>query len=242
MDTAPTQPRRTIFIGDVHGCLQELHDLLRKVAYKQGVDKVILVGDLVDKGPLSAETVKFVRTCGFTCIRGNHEDRYIRYKDHEEKKKVVEGWVNPMRPLAGEDLRLYESLSEKDWEFLSSMPMYVQWEDTLVVHAGLIPGIPLTKQSSKYLLNIGGEEEPTHWTSSYRGPYHVIYGHSPTQGGKPRIVSREGYTTFGIDTGCVYGHRLTAMVIDSEIHFESVAARKAYASPKHPSPPWKKAA
>ena len=65
---------RLIIIGDVHGCLDELKLLLKQCNYKKEHDKIILVGDLVNKGPSSAGVVKFVREIGATSVRGNHDD------------------------------------------------------------------------------------------------------------------------------------------------------------------------
>ncbi len=65
---------RVLVVGDVHGCLRELQALLKKVQYDQAQDTVVLVGDLVNKGPLSAETVQFCRQENFYSVRGNHDD------------------------------------------------------------------------------------------------------------------------------------------------------------------------
>lgn len=68
-------PKRLIVVGDVHGCLEELQQLLVESNYnKDAGDEVLLVGDLVNKGPFSAETVQFARESNFHCIRGNHDD------------------------------------------------------------------------------------------------------------------------------------------------------------------------
>jgi hypothetical protein len=68
-------PSRLIVVGDVHGCLAELNILLQKANYNQGNgDEVLLLGDLVNKGPYSAETIQFAKQSGFYTIRGNHDD------------------------------------------------------------------------------------------------------------------------------------------------------------------------
>ena len=221
-------PVRTILIGDVHGCVTELQALTHMLGVTSA-DNVILLGDLLDKGPFGPECVRLARTRGWTLIRGNHEDRYIRYREHEVRAKTISGYFNPMRKLEGAEAAAYSRLTEEDHAYLAASQLFLAWEDTLVVHAGVRPEVPWTKQARKDLLNIGGETDPVHWTATYNGPAHVIYGHSPTPTGRPRIVTRNGVTTFGIDTGCVHGGRLTAMVITpEEVTFESVAARKTY--------------
>lgn len=65
---------RTIIVGDIHGCLDELIDVLAACSHDVTNDRVVLVGDLVNKGPKSAECVRFAREHGFTSVRGNHDD------------------------------------------------------------------------------------------------------------------------------------------------------------------------
>jgi predicted phosphodiesterase len=65
---------KILIVGDVHGCLDELKDLLIKSAYNPDDTTLILVGDLVNKGPYSAETVSYVRQLGAYCVRGNHDE------------------------------------------------------------------------------------------------------------------------------------------------------------------------
>jgi len=221
---------QVILVGDVHGCLVELKSLLHKVGYNPGRDTVILLGDLLGKGPFGAETVAFARKNGMSALRGNHEDRLLRYRSHQERVKNVPGYFNPMKPLTGDVLETYSKLSSDDWRYLSSLPLFIEWEDTILVHGGLKGLNPANKQASRDLLNLGGEDnEETHWAYSYAGSKHVVYGHSPTLENKPRIVPRGEVITFGLDTGCVHGGRLTAMVITSgEVTFESVTAKQCY--------------
>lgn len=65
---------KILIVGDVHGCLDELKELLAKCAFDPSNTTLILVGDLVNKGPYSAETVRYVRSIGALCVRGNHEE------------------------------------------------------------------------------------------------------------------------------------------------------------------------
>ena len=70
---------RTIVVGDIHGCLQEFEDLLTKCKYDPTDSTLILVGDLVNKGPYSAETVQYARSLGAYCVRGNHDDSALSH-------------------------------------------------------------------------------------------------------------------------------------------------------------------
>lgn len=71
--------KHIIVVGDVHGCLDELKQLLDKYMGCENDCTVILVGDLVNKGPSSAETVAYVRTAGLLCVRGNHDDTALSH-------------------------------------------------------------------------------------------------------------------------------------------------------------------
>jgi diadenosine tetraphosphatase ApaH/serine/threonine PP2A family protein phosphatase len=121
---------RTIFIGDVHGCLAELQALLEKVDPRVG-DRVIFVGDLVDKGPKSLSTLRYVRLLltqlpGSVVVSGNHEEKASRFA---KKGKWVEPWA--------------EEANEGDWSFIDSMPL--TWYDPelniRVVHGGIFPAL-----------------------------------------------------------------------------------------------------
>ena len=66
-----------VIVGDVHGCFNELQELLKKCAYDKNNTTLIFVGDLVNKGPYSAEVARFVKESGALCVRGNHDDAAI---------------------------------------------------------------------------------------------------------------------------------------------------------------------
>jgi hypothetical protein len=83
---------RLIVVGDVHGCFDELRMLLEMCAYSSVQDSLIFVGDLVNKGPSSAAVVKFARSVGAYCVRGNHDDAAI---SRALKKKSVESYEIP---------------------------------------------------------------------------------------------------------------------------------------------------
>ena len=71
--------QRLIVVGDVHGCFEELKVLLDTVGFESPRDQVLLLGDLVNKGPYSAEVVKYAKERGFLVIRGNHDDSALVY-------------------------------------------------------------------------------------------------------------------------------------------------------------------
>ena len=129
---------RVILVGDVHGCLDELKLLLQQCEWKQGIDTLIFVGDLVNKGPHSSEVVKFVRETNSLSVRGNHDDACIRrtmdYKATNEEPTANYSYV--------------KDFSDDDVAWLKELPytISIPSHQALVVHAGLIPGIDLDDQ------------------------------------------------------------------------------------------------
>ena len=73
---------RTLVVGDVHGCLDELRDLLDAVHYSSA-DRLVFVGDLVDRGPDSVGVVRLAQDLGAVAVLGNHERKHLRYEQHE---------------------------------------------------------------------------------------------------------------------------------------------------------------
>ena len=192
---------RTIVVGDVHGCLWELERLLKKVGFEKG-DRLVMVGDLVAKGPDSQGVLELLREREALAVLGNHDAHLLRYRRGEEMKRHHE-------KVAG-------TLKKADWRWLEERPLYLRFEELgiAVVHGGLMPGVRLKKQKREHLLNLrsidedggpssrvdGGEPWGRHW----KGPEKVLFGHDALRG-----LQRWRYAT-GLDTGCVYGRRLTA--------------------------------
>ncbi|MGA9522154.1 MAG: metallophosphoesterase [Myxococcaceae bacterium] len=215
--------RRTILVGDVHGCLDELEDLLKTVELG-AADEVILVGDLVAKGPDSQGVVQLARERGFKAVQGNHDAHVLR---------IREGTLNKAPKPTHQ--RVADALTDADWRWLAALPVHLRLEElgTLVVHAGVVPGVPLESQQRDHLLNLrsitpAGEpskrfEDGKPWASLWTGPEHVVFGHDAVRG-----LQRHPFAT-GLDTGCVYGKALTALVLP-ERRLVSVPAHRVYSS------------
>ncbi|MEY4575813.1 MAG: hypothetical protein RL701_516 [Pseudomonadota bacterium] len=217
---------RTIFIGDVHGCLHELEDLLDACAYAQG-DHVVLAGDLIAKGPQSLGVLKLVRERGLLGVRGNHDNAVLRWRD------AVLARVAPER--ATQHFLLARQLSEDDWSVLLGLPLFqrVPEHQAVVVHGGVVPGIAIEQQEPDLLMNMRtvradgtGSRRPDDgalWGTRWAGPELVVFGHHAMAGLQrhPRAI--------GLDTGCVYGGRLTAYLLPED-RFVSVPARAVYAN------------
>lgn len=225
---------RTIIVGDVHGCRGELEDLLAHLGFGAS-DRLVMVGDLVVRGPDPAGTVDLVRRLGARAVRGNHEDRLLKWRARA---------TDARRPGLGVMQReTVGALRRRHWEFFASLPLWLDLPEhgIRVVHAGVLPGLPIEQQDPRvimYMRSLSPEGEPEErrgsvlWGARYEGPPHVVFGHNASD--KPQIHAH----ATGIDTGCVYGGRLSAMVLregepppppeERQDVLVSVPARRAY--------------
>ncbi len=204
---------RTIFIGDVHGCLHELKSLEKELAIKRE-DKIILLGDLINRGPLSVETIQHVFKMGYQCVCGNHDLKY-RSQYHHFKTNYY---------------KIYKKIDKKIHQWYMNLPFYIEGDNYIAVHAGLAPGLRLDETDNNILtrirtwdgqgLNLDDEDAPP-WYSFYKGSKKVFYGHWAMQ----RLTINK--KTFGLDSGCVYGGELTAYILE-EKKVVQVKAKKIY--------------
>ena len=212
---------RTILIGDVHGCIDELQDLLREVGFVPGEDRVVLVGDLVAKGPDSQAVVQLCRERGFEAVLGNHDAFLLRIREGEPMKK----------PPKKSHLDAAAAMRAEDWAYLEALPLWRRLEGFVVVHGGLVPGVPLEEQQRDDCLNMRSIredgtasariEEGAAWASLWPGPEHVVFGHDAVRG-----LQRHAHAT-GLDSGCVYGRALSALVLPEQ-RLVQVPARRAW--------------
>lgn len=212
-------------VGDVHGCLGELEALLKKA----GVGKkaaLVFVGDLVAKGPDSQGVVQLARERGAKAVLGNHDAHLLDGRDGKKK-------------LKGTHARAAETLEKKDWAWLETLPLWLdlpEW-NALVLHGGLLPGVPLEEHPRQVLLNLrslDAKGEPSArvdggvpWASLWKGPRRALFGHDALTG-----LQRWPHA-LGLDTGCVYGKRLTGVWL-GEDELVWVKARRVYSAPGKP--------
>ena len=207
--------KRTIVIGDVHGCIDELEDLLETIGVTKN-DSIISVGDLVRKGPDSAAVIRWaMKTPNLRCVLGNHELR------------LLVSWLEGDIPTRGSsDWDMYRQLGSsynEAMEFIRTWPLWIDESDFLVVHAGLDPRITkIGDQSPHDLMTIRiPSESKKPWYDSYAGDQLVVFGHWSQA--EPIIRPN----AIGLDTGCVYGGKLTALILP-ERRLVSVSAECAY--------------
>jgi polynucleotide kinase-phosphatase len=234
-------------IGDVHGCCDELESLLQQLGYtRNGSEswghpsgrKAIFVGDLVDRGPRIVDTLKTVMAMSLAgsalCVPGNHDIKLKRKLDGRDV--TVSHGLD--RTLAELDLESPEFRTEVQ-NFLDGLVSHYVFDDghLVVAHAGMKQemqgrGSAKVRDFALFGETTGETDEfglPVryNWASEYRGRASVVYGHTPVP--EPQWLNR----TINIDTGCVFGGRLTALRWP-EKELVSVAALATYADPVRP--------
>jgi hypothetical protein len=213
---------RTIVIGDVHGCRDEALELLERLAVTSS-DRVIFAGDLVDRGPLRREAVELAMR--HESILGNHEEKHLL-----QLKR-------PIEKLIPDHAETRRALEARHFEWFRTLPLFIRLPEAnaVVVHAGVLPNVKIEDQLPHTLLHAQcvnppetksywpTKAPPTHtfWTNHWKGPERVIFGHTVHE--KPFV----GEWAVGVDTGCVHGGTLTAVVLP-EWEIVSVPARKSY--------------
>ena len=233
------ETKRTIFIGDIHGCLDEFNELMKKISYNQNSDRVILLGDLIDRGPDSVGVVQRARELKLECVMGNHEHKFLKWFRSQGTRVDVY------------DRRdFYSKLSDQDIGYIQDMPLYIELDDVVAVHAGLKPGISLSNQtkddlmylrftdadrkfiSIKKIAKLGKEATGAiFWTQFWQGPKSVVYGHNVHSYETPLIEEvAPGVTCYGLDTGCCFGGQLTALIWETKEIVQVQAKRTYYES------------
>jgi hypothetical protein len=205
---------RTIVLGDIHGCWEELKDLLAAVEAGPQ-DRMISVGDLVCKGPDSGAVAEWAMNApNLECVLGNHELRLLRHWRKGERSHEKPYDADAYAQLGG---RLDDFM-----RFVARWPLTLSGPGFLVVHAGFDPREDLEWQSRGTLTTLRRLDDGRPWFDAYRGRTLAVFGHWAQK--RPIVRSN----AIGLDTGCVYGEALTALVLP-ERRLVSVPARRAYA-------------
>ena len=244
----------TWVIGDIHGCSDELAQLLGQISLEPG-DSLLSVGDLFHRGPDPAGVMDLMQEAGVRFILGNHEMRLLdRFglapqrtdgSDRPELREEFDGLEEA--DMAGDGLRPCLVPADRRAEvlrFLQTHSGFYLEQEALpdagpthdgrpwcVVHAGLYPGrhpSDHNREEITSLRRLEGRGKP-YWYESYAGPNLVIFGHTPSS--VPRIRREKGQmVALGVDTGCVYGGQLTAYCPERD-EFQHVPAKTRYADP-----------
>jgi serine/threonine protein phosphatase 1 len=245
-----------IIIGDVHGCIDELKQLI-SILDPSKEDKLFFIGDLIDKGPDSPAVIKFVKELAvkFTVnlVLGNHEEKFLRYWKHVKNGKGAEKNMKN----TDEYPKLHSELDEEDIIFLESAYYSIPLPEIglTLLHGGVSNNLHfpfpfkysyLEHNAKKYkgldlitktrylnpegkFVGLGEEKESDKfWAETYNGAYgKIIFGHQPFLQEQPKIFPN----AIGIDTACVFGGWLTAMVVEGHnVEFKQVKSLMVYSN------------
>jgi bis(5'-nucleosyl)-tetraphosphatase (symmetrical) len=249
---------RIIIIGDIHGCIEELNELIDKINL-QPSDSIYFIGDLIDRGPDSIAVVKKCYELSLNydvkLILGNHEEKFLRYLKHIENKTGLENQMSGVDEFP----RLIERLDAKEVDFLKNAYYSIELpeEKITLLHGGisnqvkfpfpktykygvdnpkefkgleLITKVRYVTPEGKFVSLNEEKPEDKYWAEVYSGSFGYIYfGHQPFVQELPENFSH----ATGLDTGCVFGGWLSAVIIENDNKsFVSVKAKETY-SVKH---------
>lgn len=224
---------RTVVVGDIHGCRDELEELLQKCDYDPG-QRLVLAGDLIVKGPNSPGVLALARKLGARAVLGNHDAHVLAIRQAEAHGPHEQ---SELRAVKAEHRLVVDQLLPADWLYLEALPLFLRLgpehpgdPDTVVLHAGAVPGRAIEEQHREHLItlrSIRDDGEPTKklkgrpWASLWTGPERIVFGHDAIRGLQQYPLAT------GLDTGCVYGGKLTALILP-ERRLVSVNAHRAY--------------
>ncbi len=205
---------RLLAIGDIHGCNGLLKQLLSRVAFDPLTDTLVFVGDYLDRGPDVRGVIETLialkeNSPNVICLKGNHEQMFLDYY-REGRGEELFLFNSGMSTLDSYGLTIAQArkgsgFPEEHLRFLASLPLSHETEAYFFVHGGLRPGVPRSEQSPADLLWIRYE-----FIDSDRDfGRTVVFGHTPFP--EPLIEKNK----IGIDTGAVYGGRLTCIELPS---------------------------
>ncbi len=236
--TSPTPPPRTLIISDIHGCYDELEDLLDKAGLTRD-DQILAIGDLLDRGPQPRKVLKFfLHTPNARSLRGNHEQKHLNLHANSTKapapSQLITRWLLDDKYAAA-------------LKYFNKLPLFADLPDAVVVHGYFEPGVPLREQRADVLVGMSAGERyiaelyPQPWYAQYSGGKPLIVGHRDYTGTMDVLIHEVNNTVvYGIDTRCVYGGALTGLLLP-DFRLVSVPARAEHwqmLAAQHGVQPW----
>ena len=205
----------TIIIGDIHGCNREFMALLQKVGLTSN-DRLVLLGDLLNKGPDPIGVLKTFKSLECVCLLGNHDFDHLKWRAGSQPRSESVVTRKLMPPAC------YEGYLE----LVGRMPLYFENKDLIAVHGALLNGVALPDQPVEVItgdINLDGS-----WKDKIVLDRPLIAGHKRYGSKQCDAYILEG-KFYGIDTGCVYGGCLTALSMPSG-NITQVRAARVYSA------------
>jgi hypothetical protein len=245
---------RRIIIGDVHGCIDELEELIYTLNINTS-DSIFFIGDLIDRGPDSVAVVKKCYALSIDyevkLILGNHEEKFLRYLHHIENKTGLENEMSGIDEFP----KLLSELNRDEIDFIKNAYYSFAFEEEKItlLHGGISNQVkfPFPKTYQYGVVNpkqlkgldlitkvrfvspdgkfVGLNEETEadkYWAEVYDGNFgHIYFGHQPFMQQNPKAFAHATC----LDTGCVFGGWLSAVVIENDNKsFVSIKAKETY--------------
>lgn len=227
---------KTYVIGDIHGCHDSLQELFKSISPDLSQDTIIFLGDYIDRGPHSKKVVSFVirlmeQAPGrIIPLMGNHEQVFLASLAGEKRDfylkmggdKTLESY-GIQAPFSG---HIAAHIPVSHFHFFNELLLFWEDKDYIFVHAGLQPGTHLSRQSPRWCC----WARDNFLQSNYDFGKTVIFGHTPFR--TPLIEK----TRIGLDTGAVYGGKLTCLVLP-DMEFVSVEGWRKKGKTHFPNAP-----
>jgi serine/threonine protein phosphatase 1 len=212
--------QRIFIVGDIHGCLNDLKGLMGMIDWEPDQDRLIFLGDYIDRGEDPKGVVDYILQLSgqspfVQCLMGNHEGLFRRFlQDGDVELCLLNGAETT---FASYGISLFgdreAAVPPDHLAFYNNLIPWIELDDFFVVHAGFRPGVDVRDQDLEDLLWI---REPFLFSECDFGK-RVIFGHTPFW--EPLVQDDK----IGLDTGAVYGNKLTCLEIPDMI-FHSIAA------------------
>lgn len=205
-----------IVYGDIHGCYRSLKSLRKEINPKK-TDIEVCVGDIITKGKDSIKVLDYLMKKNIKSVLGNHEDKLLRYLKNPKKK-------NPII-LNDNEQEIVENLTKEHIEYLQKMPHFIKHKKITILHGGVLNSFDLDDLSKKemqqvlclryidansqFISNGKENDKSIFWADKYDGNQGlIVYGHR-----RSKEIRVSPYA-LGIDTGCVDGNKLSAVVFE----------------------------
>lgn len=209
----------TLVIGDIQGCYVELLELVEKAGMTDS-DRIVALGDIVDRGPDPQNVIDYFRTKpNAETIMGNHERKHV--ESYHGRTQPAKSQV-----LTKQQVTDYPGIIA----WMETLPQYMRLPEADLVHGFFEPGIPLEKQWEKVIVGVmGGQKKiqalPKPWYEMYDGDKPLIVGHHNYTGTSTPFIYKD--RVYGLDTSCCHGGALTGLLLP-EFRIVQVPAKKNY--------------